>query len=62
MGYEPPSFEKLCEETDQLEGYFNKFASRYVVVSYSNLCSIAETDIPQHEKAKIRIIPKELSH
>ncbi|WP_412754452.1 hypothetical protein [Legionella donaldsonii] len=43
MGYEPPSFEKLCEETDQLEGVFNKFASRYFVASYSDLCSIAET-------------------
>ena len=43
MGYEPPSFEKLCEETDQLEGVFNKFASRYLVASYSDLCSIAET-------------------
>lgn len=43
MGYEPPSFEELCEATDTLEGDFNKFASRYFVASYSALCSIAET-------------------
>ncbi|WP_040916588.1 hypothetical protein, partial [Legionella tunisiensis] len=43
MGYEPPSFEKLCEEADKLEAVFNKFASRYFVASYSDLCVIAET-------------------
>lgn len=67
MGYEPPSFEKLCEETDKLEGVFNKFASRYIVGSYSEICNIAETlkekycqNVKEKETVVFTPVPTEL--